>query len=387
MLPPEQKHGVEALAQGESADPRRICVLALTRYENMGASSRYRFLQYMPFLSQHGIEVEVRPLLDNTYVARLYRGEGVDVPAVARAYAQRLVHLVRHRRYDLIWIEKEALPFVPGWLEALLLGRGTRYVLDYDDAVFHNYDRHSRRLVRALLGAKYDRVMRGSTLVVAGNDYIAERAQDAGARHVEVVPTVVDLDRYPLAEPGATGDVWVGWIGTPYTSKYLKALAPVLAEVGGGEQVGFRLIGSGPLTWAGDRVELVPWSEETEVDSLRSLSIGIMPIPDNPFERGKSGLKLLQYMAVGLPVIASPVGVNRQIVEQGVNGFLCQTTDEWITAIRTLAANAELRQRMGQAGRRKVESLYSLQVSAPRVASLLRRAAEGRSGADAEPAS
>jgi glycosyltransferase involved in cell wall biosynthesis len=364
-----------------------IRTLALTRYGTLGASSRYRFLQYLPYLSQQSIEVEVRPLLDNAYVARLYSGHGVDVPAIARAYAQRLVHLVRHGRYDLIWIEKEALPFVPGWVETVLLGSGTRYVLDYDDAVFHNYDRHPRRLVRALLRAKYDRVMRGSTLVVAGNDYIAERARRSGAANVEIVPTVVDTNRYPMVACYDPDEIAVGWIGTPVTAKFLDVVPPILSRLGPDERVRFVAIGSGPLSWATDRVEVVPWSSETEVESLRSLSIGIMPIPDNPFERGKSGLKLLQYMAVGLPVIASPVGVNRKIVEPGVNGFLCETTDEWVTAIRALAADAQLRQRMGQAGRRKVEALYSLQASAPRLASLLRRAAEGRSDGDGEAAS
>ncbi len=375
MLPMERVTGNTSLVSGESGASRLPCVLALTRYEDMGASSRYRFLQYLPYLSQQGFNVEVQPLLDNAYVAGLYRGDSVDVPAIARAYAKRLVHLVRNRKYDLIWIEKEALPFVPGWLEVLLLGGRTSYVLDYDDAVFHNYDRHSRRLVRTLLGTKYDRVMRGSALVVAGNAYIAERARRSGAARVETVPTVVDLDRYPTVERYDADEIAVGWIGTPVTAKFLNVVPPILSQLRPDERVRFVAIGSGPLPWATDRVEVAPWSSETEVARLRSLSIGIMPIPDNPFERGKSGLKLLQYMAVGLPVVASPVGVNREIVEQGVNGFLCETTDEWVTAIRALAADAGLRQRMGQAGRRKVEALYSLQASAPRMASLLRCAA------------
>ena len=166
----------------------------------------------------------------------------------------------------------------------------------------------------------------------------------------------------------------VGWIGQRATADFLRPLAPLFEQL--------RKQGKGRFTAIGiDAQQLglpmasVPWSEDTEVASLQALDVGIMPLRDEPFERGKCGYKLIQYMACGLPVVASPVGVNRQIVEHGVNGFLAETPAEWAEALQTLLADPALRQRMGQAGRQKVEQQYSLQVTGPKLASLLMKAA------------
>lgn len=347
-------------------------VLALTRYGDLGAASRYRFLQYIPALAGRGITVDVHALLDNRYVERFYLGETVDRMAIVASYLGRLRRQLAGG-VDLLWIEKEAMPYVPDWLERNLCRR-VPFVVDFDDAVFHNYEQHRSVVVRAVLGRKFDQVMARATTVVAGNPYISERAARAGARRVEILPTVVDLARYRVVEHGASSVVCLGWIGTPYTRKYVDVLEPVFRRLGPDTRVRLTTIGSGPIEWDGVPVEVRPWSELTEVDELRRLEIGLMPLPDEPFERGKSGLKLIQYMAVGLPVIASPVGVNRDIVEPGVNGFLCETPDEWVAAIRLLAADVDLRRRMGEAGRRKVETSYSLQVTAPRLARILQDA-------------
>lgn len=357
----------------DTAAPR---VLMLTRYGRMGASSRMRSLQYAPWLQAAGIDLTISPLFSDAYLEALYGGRSRSRHAAA-GYLERVSQLLRASRYDLLWVEKELFPFLPAWFERLLSDRGVRYVVDYDDALFHRYDCHRSGLVRRLLGRKIDAVMRHARLVVAGNPYLAQRARAAGADHVEIVPTVVDLRRYSGARRRRDGrPLTVGWIGSPSTAAYLRLIEEALAAVQRRHDVALRLIGAGDIELQGVEAERVAWSEEEEVAQIASLDVGIMPLPDAPWERGKCGYKLIQYMACGLPVVASPVGVNRDIVRQGENGFLAETADEWAEALSALARDQGLRQRMGEQGRRQVAERYTLDVQAPRLRELLITAAE-----------
>ena len=354
----------------------RYRVLALPRYGRLGASSRLRLWQYLPSLEAAGLDVEVRPLLPDSYVQDLQLGRRKPVRLLG-AYARQLAGLLTRRRYDLIWIEKEVLPWLPGWVERSLLPRGIPLVLDYDDAVYHLYEAHRQPLVRALLADKHAAAMRRAALVVAGNATLAERARVAGATRVEVVPTVVDLDRYP-APPKRRPDgepPRVCWIGQTSTASFLvpyRELFELLAAAG---RARFVAIGI-DADRLGLPMDSLPWSEAGEAAAIASCDIGIMPLDDGPFERGKCGYKLIQYMACGLPVVASPVGANRDIVEHGVTGYLAETPEQWREALSTLASDPALRARMGAAGRKRVEKKYSLQVSGPALSGLLRAIAK-----------
>src|ERR1043165_4152036 len=303
-------------------------VLLLTRYERLGASSRLRFLQFLPALEREGFTFDVQPLLDNTYLRSLYGGPPVGVAHILRAYSRRYRALTRRMRYDVVWLEKEALPWLPAWLEIARL-EGIPYVVDYDDAWFHRYENH---WLSPLLGHKIDAVMRVARTVVAGNDYLARRARQAGARHVEVVPTAIDLERYaglPVAAPSNRA-VCVGWIGIPLNAHYLTVVEPALRAVAASAAVKLHAVGAPvPPQLSGIPAESFPWSEDSEVARISAFDIGIMPLHDTPWERGKCAYKLLQVMAAGKPVIASPVGANIQVVQHGIHGFLAETTAEW----------------------------------------------------------
>lgn len=251
-------------------------------------------------------------------------------------------------------------------------------MVDYDDAEFHRYDNHRLGAVRFLLGKKLDGVMRGAAMVIAGNDYIAEHARRAGAARVELLPSVVDLDRYPPAAPPRSNVFTIGWIGTPITAQFLHLVAPALREICRDGAARLVAIGSGPLDLPGVSVEVKPWSEENEVRDLQEFDVGIMPVLDTPHNRGKCGLKLIQYMATSHPVVGTPIGVNTEIIQQGKNGFQADSVAEWVQVLETLRADAALRQRMGQEGRKMVEQRYSLAVAAPRLVKLLRSAAGRR---------
>jgi len=351
-------------------------VLLLTRYGRTGVTSRIRFLQYLPYLKSHGVDVQVAPFLEDDYVASLYKGKR-SLKAIAAAYWRRVRQLVDARRYDLLWIEKELIPWTPAIPERLI----GSYVVDYDDAVFHNYDLHTSSLVRLVLGNKIRTVMSNARTVVVGNDYLAEYARRAGAPEIQFVPTVVDLEHYPVSEKVQSSTFSIGWIGTPWTARYLAAVAPALKEVCSKGSVRVLLIGSGAVNLQVP-VEVRSWSEATEACDIREIDVGIMPIPDEPFERGKCGYKLLQYMACGLPAVASPVGANSKIIDEGATGYLAGTPAEWIQALERLRENPAMRRKMGNEARLKVERTYSVQAQAPRILALLenaRRASHPRS--------
>lgn len=352
-------------------------ILALTRYASPGSSSRVRFYQYIPTLKSCGVEIQVAALLDAEYIRRLYAEMRPSIPSVIEAYLKRISWLTRSRSYDLLWIEKELFPWFPAWAETSIKRTGIPYVADYDDAVFHRYDQNSNPLIRSLLGGKIDTVMRNANTVVVGNDYLAERARQAGARQVEVLPSVVDLDRYSVCEKDDI-NFRIGWIGSPITAPYLGLILDALKEVLKKYAARLVLVGSGikdPLP--GIDKEIQPWNEAGEVRQIQSFDVGIMPVPDQPFERGKCGYKLIQYMACGLPVIASPVGVNANIVEPGKTGFLASSNADWVQALVRFFEDPGMRADFGRAGRKKVEREYSLQITAPRLLEILGRASRG----------
>ena len=349
-------------------------VVMLSRYQRNGASSRLRLLQYAGYLKQWGLASASEPFFDEAYLASRYAGRS-DFAAAARAYSRRARQLRHVRHADLLWLEKEALPWVPWIMEQWLLPSEVPMVLDLDDAVFHQYDLHASTAIRLLLGRKLDRLMGSAALVMAGNQYLADRAVAAGAGHVVIVPTVVDLTVYERRRwQSAVTTPNIGWIGTPSTwAAYITSKLPLLVEVAAVAGARLLAVGAGSGVEGYDVLDSVSWTEDTEVSLIQQMDIGIMPLTDTPWARGKCGYKLIQYMACGLPVVASPVGVNAEIVEHGVNGFLATTDEEWRYALNTLLEDPGLRQKMGAAGRKKVEEKYSLQGWGPRVASLIRR--------------
>jgi glycosyltransferase involved in cell wall biosynthesis len=347
-------------------------LLFLTKYDRSGASSRYRTYQYLPYLEEAGFKISLSPLFDEPYLEHKYQVGRARFSDIARAFRRRLRALLDTRKVDIVIIEYEIFPYFFALAERWLIRRNIPYILDYDDALFHQYDNSNRMVVRWLLGNKIARVMGGARLVIAGNKYLAEYARRAGAGAVNILPTVIDLARYPTPADRKENKMFtIGWIGSPSTAKYLEQIAPALSAVCADGRARLRLIGAGEVYLPRAPYEAIPWSEADEVAQLQKLDAGIMPLPGSPWERGKCGFKLIQYMACGLPVVASPVVVNAEIVEQGKNGYLASSYKEWVSALSCLRDAAENRRAMGAAGRDKVEKCYSLQVTAPRLVELL----------------
>jgi glycosyltransferase involved in cell wall biosynthesis len=346
-------------------------ILLLARYGRLGASSRLRSYQYIEGLRRRGLEVEVSPFFSDEYLRILYSGH-TSRREVIKAYAQRLRRVMQLSGFDLIWIEKEILPYWPAVFELILRLRSIPYVVDYDDAVFHRYEFHRSPAVRATLRRKIDRVMHYSSVVIVGNDYLRQRAAKAGARRIFEIPTVLDERRYAARDTKVHTRLVIGWIGTPKTVRYLLALRSVLYDLTTELQAKVVAVGVTDDDVHGTSIEACRWSEDTEVDSISGFDVGIMPLPDAPWERGKCGYKLLQYMACGLPVVASPVGVNAAIVQHGVNGFLATSHDEWTKYLSLLLGSSALRRQLGARGRSLFEKEFTLERQIPRLEAALR---------------
>jgi len=353
-------------------------VAFLTRYGPRGASSRVRAFQFESALRAAGIESVFFPLLGDRYLSAKYAGDRT-IREAASALAQRIRQIGRARSTDLLWIEKELLPYFPALVEGWLLA-GRPYVIDFDDAIFHNYDLSDRSVLRYLLGRKIDRLMVRARVVTVGNAYLHERAVRAGAARIERLPSVINIDNYRLEERPVAGDAKISelvvvWIGSPATVHYLDLVREPLQRLAARMLIELRVIGAPAPSWPGVRSSPVEWAADREAELLAAGDIGIMPLRDGPWERGKCGYKLIQYMACGLPVVASPVGVNAEIVSHGVDGFLATTDDQWEHSLDRLANDPKLRADMGRRGRAKVEQSYSVQAIAPRFTALLREAA------------
>lgn len=304
---------------------------------------RYRLAAFRPFLEQagHTLELLTIPCHWWSRVGFFHRLRGANVIVQRRLLA--------------------------GWQRVLLRRAARRLLFDFDDAVFlrdsfASRGLHDRRRLRRFAG-----MVRCADGVIAGNAFLAEQAARwTNTERIHVIPTCVDPQRYPLAEPMKKGEgLELVWVGSSSTLQGLQAITPLLEEIGRNVPgVSLKLLCDRFLSLRELPVRPVPWMQASEAEAIAGADIGISWIPDDLWSRGKCGLKVLQYLVAGLPVIANPVGVQVEMVRPGETGFLAQTPAEWIEAVRRLASDSELRRRMGRAGRRLVEMRYSVAAGA-----------------------
>ena len=337
-------------------------ILYLTKYTRLAGSSRMRSYQYFPYLEEAGMQVTVKPFFDDAYLKDFYAGKK-NISTVLKSYVKRLGVLFSVFSYDRVVIEKEIFPFLPALAEWMLKLLGIQYIVDYDDAIFHHYDQSSNPIIKNFLGNKIAKVMRFSGTVVAGNQYLADYAARSGAKNIEIIPTVIDLERYPIKQNTDADQYIVGWIGTKTTfEKHLLPCKDWIKALQIQEpNIRFHIVGITEDMDLGKNVQYIRWTEETEVAEILKMDIGLMPLQDSKWEKGKCAYKLIQYAACGIPGVASDVGMNREVTVPGQTGILASAYEEWIQAIKTLKSNTELRHQMGRNARKKVEERYCIQ--------------------------
>lgn len=348
-------------------------ILYLTKYTRLAGSSRMRSYQYFPYLEKAGMQVTVKPFFDDAYLKDFYAGKK-NISAVLKSYIKRLGVLFSVFSYDRVVIEKEIFPFLPALAEWMLKLLGIQYIVDYDDAIFHNYDQSANPIIKNFLGNKIANVMRFSGTVVAGNHYLADYAQQSGAPNIEIIPTVIDLNRYPMKEDQERSKFVVGWIGTKSTFEkhflLCKSWIQKLQQID--PNIVFHIVGINQYDGFGKNVKFIPWSEKSEVAEILKMDVGIMPLQDSLWEKGKCAYKLIQYAACGIPGIASDVGMNREVTVHEETGLLISGPDEWMSAVLRMKNDHTLRKRMGLQARALVEEQYSLQVTAEKWVKLLK---------------
>ncbi|PRY85685.1 glycosyltransferase involved in cell wall biosynthesis [Mongoliibacter ruber] len=339
-----------------------VKILFLSKYPRLGASSRLRTFQFQPSWESINCQTKISSFFNEKYLREIYLHQRPSTVNVLFCYFKRFFQILSAWRYDVVWVEKEIFPYLPSYAEFVLNKIGTGYIVDYDDAVFHNYDKHNNPLIKRWMGNKIDWVMRNSKLTIVGNAYLEKRANGAGAKNILRLPTVIDSKKYIKKQMKQNvHPVTIGWMGSPTTVKYLKELLPILEELQ--KEIPFKLLvanGQKTIDFEGD-YECVRWSEETEVSIIHQMDIGIMPLPDDDWEKGKCSYKLIQYMACGLPVVASPVGMNTEVVDHEVTGYLARTKEEWKGYLSKLILDQALRKEIGDRGYTKAHTYYTLE--------------------------
>jgi glycosyltransferase involved in cell wall biosynthesis len=359
---------------------RKIRVLAISPIPEEGAGCRFRIAQFIPYLEAHGFDVTLSPLFTTEFFRLVYKpGRFIEKTVGFTGLAlKRLWSLRALKQYDVVFIYREIFPLGPAVIEWLISTPGAPpMVFDFDDAIFMPAVSDANRLIAALkMPSKVATIVSRSRHVTVGNEFLASYARKFSDR-VTVIPTSVDTTKFTPAAARAAGPAVLGWIGSPTTAGYLKSLAPALQRLAATHDFVLRVSGAGEaVEIPGVKVDNAPWALASEIDLFRSCDIGVYPLADDLWSRGKCGFKAIEFMACGVPVVAAAVGVNREIVEDGVNGFLASSEDEWVDRLGQLLSRPELRRRFAVAGRETIERHYSLHVNAPTLAAVLRHAAE-----------
>lgn len=344
---------------------KKVRILFFTKYGTLGASSKYRSYQYIPYIENNKINVEISELFTNADLERLYNKGSYGFISLVKAFFRRIYSLLFIAKYDLIIIEYELFPYFPPIFEFVLKVLGKKYIVDYDDAIFHNYDLNPNFFIRFFVKNKIGKVIKNASAVITGNQYLFDYAS-MWNNNVRIIPTVLDVTKYDSSLSYKEHDDFViGWIGSPSTSKYLLNMRDVFQLLNtNGYLFRLKFIGADKSlkkNFTDLDAEWIEWNENTEVKEIKSFSVGIMPLEITPWTKGKCGFKLIQYMACEIPVIATPVGINKEIVIHGKNGFLAETVYEWYDSILKLMENKELRKIMGVKGKKIINEKYSLE--------------------------
>ncbi len=335
------------------------------KYSAKGPSSRYRIYNYLPFYKKKGIKYKIYPLFGDWYLNALWNSQSRVITAakVFRAYGKRLVRILFLPSNALVYIGADLFPYVPPIMEYYLKLRKIRYIVDYDDAIFHRYDQHKNRLIRYMLGAKINKVNQWASVIITGSTYLTQEARRSNS-HVLEIPTSIDWEKYgPVYPQTGKNEFIIGWIGSPSQSQQVINIKDALKELKSRIPFELHLIGFDEKEK--DKLEGIPykiirWKENTEIEEMQKFHVGIMPLEDTPFNRGKCAFKLVQYMALGLPTVASPLPANINI-NKNSNNLFAATTEEWVDCLEYMYNNQDYFLTVGDRNKEIAAQYYTIQ--------------------------
>lgn len=352
-------------------------VLFIEPYPIEGPSSRYRVEQYVPYLSNEGVECKVRPFVSSDFYKIIYKRGFYfrKLLLFLECSLKRIFDIFTALKSDIIFIHLEAFPFGPPLLEWVLFKFNKKIIYDLDDAIYMGATSPTNWFLKCLkYPSKIKKIIRMSRCVITCNEHLADYVSNYNKK-VTVIPTSVDTLKFCPAVKKETKDITIGWIGSHSTAVYLEELKNVFDMLSRKFKFNLKIIGAGRhnINIPGVNIIDLDWHLEDEIAQFRSLDIGVYPLPDNEWIKGKTGFKTVQYMSVGVPCVVSNVGRNKDIVRDGVNGYLANTDEEWVEKLSLLINNPQLRKRIAEEGLRTVEERFSLKVNAPKLSGILKK--------------
>ena len=353
---------------------RPLRILFITPYPpGQAPSQRFRFEQYLDILRQQGHTYKLAPFLDDATWRILYKPGQAARKAwgIIRGFGRRLGHVLAASGYDYVFVHREAAPLGPPvfeWLLAKVLRK--RIIYDFDDAIWLANTSEANKIAAGLKWhQKVAKICGWAYKNSCGNAYLANYARQYNASAF-VNPTTIDTVHLhnQVRDQLQAGPLVIGWTGTHSTLKYLLPLVPVLAQLEAeGLEFEFRVISNQPPNFDQPlrSLRFIPWQKATEIADLLTFHVGLMPLEDDPWAKGKCAFKALQYMALGIPALVSPVGMNSEVVQHGYNGYICRTPEDWHQGLRALLTDARHRQTLGLAARATIEQRYSVLANTP----------------------
>ena len=353
-------------------------ILFIVPYSSEGASNRYRVEQYLPYLKKEGMDYDIRPFVFKEFYEIIYlkRGFFKKIIYFIKSLFNRIHDILMLYKYDLVFIHREACPFGPPIFEWLIYKSNKPIIFDFDDAIFLKNFNPINRIYRFLkFPSKTSMIIKMSSAVIVANKFLLEYSAALNTK-TNIIATSIDIEKFCVVKK-TNNRIIVGWIGSPTTALYLKIIFNVMQSLSRKYDFILRIVGAGrEISIPGVKIENCDWQLNREIEDFQSLDIGIYPMPDTLWTRGKAGFKAIQYMAVGVPVVASSVGIINEIIQHGVNGFLADNDRQWIESIAHLTEDRFFREKIGLAGRKTVKEGFSVQVNAHRFIAALKRDGE-----------
>jgi glycosyltransferase involved in cell wall biosynthesis len=343
---------------------KKVLIICLHR-KDRSPGQRFRYEQYLSFLEKNGYQFDISILLDQKDDKAFYvKGNYFKKTLIyLKTLLIRTKDWFRMNRYDIIFIYRDALVTGSTFFERRFARSKAKLIFDFDDSIWlENVSEANKKLAFLKNASKTGKIISLCDLIFAGNQYLADYAAKFN-KNISIIPTTIDTDIY-IPEKKTTGKemVCIGWSGSITTIQHFATAISTLKRVKDkyGKRVSFKIIGDKNYYCAELDTKGDAWVAATEIEDLSQIDIGIMPLPDDEWAKGKCGLKGLQYMALEIPTLMSPVGVNTEIIQNAVNGYLPNTEDEWVDVLSNLIENKELRERIGKAGRQTVIDKYSV---------------------------
>jgi glycosyltransferase involved in cell wall biosynthesis len=350
-------------------------IIFFTRYDKQSASVRYRYIQYFNDLKKNDINVELSYLFDKNFFKKKILLNKINFFLILISYIKRFFKIISINKKTIIIIHLELFPYLPSIGETLLSFKKNRVIIDLDDAIFHQYRDLNNKFLKFFLSDKFKKIFNLKNIIIfSGNKYNKKEVLKMNPNiKTEIFPTVVNINDYTKrTKTNKNKDFTIVWIGSPSTSIYLKVIFKALKILNQEYEIRLRFIGSGHIELEGLQFESYMWNEQTEIELISECHVGIMPLRNDDWSMGKCGFKLIQYMACKIPSVASPVGVNQEIIEHGINGFLAKKNSDWIQYILKLKNNQQLYKKFSESAFNKISKNYSFESQRKRFISTIK---------------